>query len=105
MDIVTLGETMVLFTPNKHGMLRYADNFSAQVGGSETNVAIGLSRLKHNVGWISKLGNDEFGWKVFQHLKGEGIDLSQVIFEDHFPTSIYFKEMLNNEEVQVQYYR
>src|SRR5699024_6257453 len=105
MDIITLGETMVLFTPDKTGMLRYMEQFSAQIGGSESNVAIGLVRLGHKVGWISKLGNDEFGWKIFQYLRGEGIDLSQVQFEKNFPTGIYFKEMLNSEEVRVQYYR
>lgn len=105
MDIITLGETMVLFTPNKTGMLRYMDQFSAQIGGSESNVAIGLARMGHKVGWISRLGNDEFGRKIFQYLRGEGIDLSQVEFDNNFPTGIYFKEMLNSEEVRVQYYR
>lgn len=105
MDIITLGETMVLFTPNKSGMLRNMDQFSAQVGGSESNVAIGLVRLGHKVGWISRLGNDEFGWKIYQSLRGEGIDLSQVQFDGDFQTGIYFKEMLNSEEVRVQYYR
>lgn len=105
MDIITLGETMVLFTPDRSGMLRYMDQFSAQIGGAESNVAIGLVRLGHNAGWISRLGNDEFGWKIFQYLRGEGIDLSQVQFDNNFPTGIYFKEMLNSEEVRVQYYR
>lgn len=105
MDIITLGETMVLFTPNKSGMLRNMHQFSAQVGGSESNVAIGLVRLGHKVGWISRLGNDEFGWKIYQSLRGEGIDLREVRFDANFPTGIYFKEMLNSEEVRVQYYR
>lgn len=105
MDIITLGETMVLFTPNKSGMLRNMDQFSAQIGGSESNVAIGLVRLGHKVGWVSRLGNDEFGWKIYQGLRGEGIDLSQVQFDENFPTGIYFKEMLNSEEVRVKYYR
>ncbi|MDY0393550.1 sugar kinase [Virgibacillus halophilus] len=105
MDIITLGETMVLFTPNKAGMLRYMDQYSAQIGGSESNVAIGLTRLGHKVGWISRLGSDEFGYKILQFLRGEGVDLNEVKFDHENPTGIYFKEMLNSEEVRVQYFR
>ncbi|MFD1363342.1 sugar kinase [Lentibacillus salinarum] len=105
MDIITLGETMVLFTPNKVGMLRYMDQYSAQIGGSESNVAVGLVRLGHEVGWISRLGNDEFGRKILRYLRGEGIDISQVYFDNSYPTGIYFKEMLTSEEVKIQYYR
>ncbi|QOY38349.1 PfkB family carbohydrate kinase [Anaerobacillus isosaccharinicus] len=60
MDVVTIGETMVLLTPVSIGQMRYTQQFSRSFGGSESNFAICLSRLDHEVGWISRIGNDEF---------------------------------------------
>lgn len=57
MDVVTLGESMVLFTPDSVGSFCYAGKFDKTIGGAESNVSIALSRLGHNVGWISKLGS------------------------------------------------
>ncbi|MDF2950200.1 MAG: kdgK2, partial [Sedimentibacter sp.] len=54
MEVVTIGETMVLFNPDSPGPLRYAHNFNMSIAGAESNVAIALARLEHNVGWMSK---------------------------------------------------
>lgn len=64
MDVVTLGESMVLFTPDSVGSLSYATKFDKTIGGAESNVAIALSRLGHRVGWMSRVGNDSFGLSV-----------------------------------------
>ncbi|MFB4168265.1 sugar kinase [Virgibacillus sp. JSM 102003] len=105
MDVVTLGETMVLFTPESEGYMRYSANFSAKVAGAESNVAIGLARLGHNSGWISRLGDDEFGKKVHTFIRGEGVDVSTVRFKESASTGLYFKEMVTDDEVRVHYYR
>lgn len=105
MDVVTLGETMVLFTPETSGYMRYATTFSSRVAGAESNVAIGLARLGHNTGWISRLGNDEFGKKILHFIRGEGVDVKEVGFDAASPTGLYFKEMLTEDEIHVQYYR
>jgi 2-dehydro-3-deoxygluconokinase len=42
MDVVTLGETMVLFVPTETGPLKYIYQFNKHIGGAESNVAIGL---------------------------------------------------------------
>lgn len=104
MDVVTIGESMVVFTPTSP-LMKYAHTFSRKFGGAETNVAIGLTRLGHEVGWISKLGNDEFGKALLMFVRGEGIDVSQVSFDSSAPTGIYFKEIRNGGDVRVQYYR
>jgi 2-dehydro-3-deoxygluconokinase len=59
MDVVTIGETMVLFTPESTGLMRYATTFSRKFGGAESNFAIGLTRLGHQAAWISRVGNAE----------------------------------------------
>ncbi|MET3505682.1 sugar kinase [Halalkalibacter oceani] len=105
MDIVALGETMVLFTPDSTGLMRYANSFSRKFGGAESNYAIGLTRLGHQAGWISRVGDDELGKAMLAFIRGEGVDVSQVKVDDSAPTGIYFKEIRSANEVRVQYYR
>ena len=40
-DVVTLGETMILFTPQS--TLKYSQSYFRSIGGAESNVAIGLT--------------------------------------------------------------
>lgn len=105
MDVVTLGETMMLFTPKSTGLMRYAGDFSSKIAGAESNVAIGLARLGHQAGWISRLGNDEFGERIQSFIRGEGVDVSQVTFDDTAATGLYFKEKVTANELRLQYYR
>lgn len=104
-DVITIGESMVVFTPVSSPMMRFSDTFSKNVGGAETNVAIGLARLGHKVGWISKLGADEFGTYILNTVRGEGVDVSQVRREQDFPTGLYFKEIRHADDIRVSYYR
>ncbi|WP_077325573.1 sugar kinase [Virgibacillus siamensis] len=105
MDVVTLGETMVLFTPETPGPMRYTNRYSIRVAGAESNVAIGLSRLGFQAGWISRLGDDEFGKKIQSFIRGEGVDVSQTILEADGDTGLFFKEKLAPNEWRVKYYR
>jgi 2-dehydro-3-deoxygluconokinase len=105
MDVVTIGESMVVFTPTSNGLMRYATHFTKKIGGAESNVAVGLARLGHRAGWISKVGNDEFGKAILAFLKGEGVDISRVKVDNEAPTGIYFKEMRRRNDIRVYYYR
>ncbi|MGG0718031.1 sugar kinase [Robertmurraya massiliosenegalensis] len=104
MDVVTIGESMVVFTPTSP-LMRYAHTYSRKFGGAETNVAIGLTRLGHGVGWISRVGEDEFGKSLLSFIRGEGVDVSQVLYDKTASTGIYFKEIRHGGDVRVQYYR
>ncbi|GAF63897.1 putative sugar kinase [Bacillus sp. TS-2] len=105
MDVITMGETMVLFTPTKEGMLRYANQFEKTYGGAEMNVAIALARLNHEVAWISKVGNDEFGKGITAYIRGEGVDTSQVLADEEAPTGVFFKEIRRADDMRIHYYR
>ncbi len=105
MDVVTIGESMVVFTPTSDGFMRNASHFTKKIGGAESNVAVGLARLGHRAGWISKLGDDEFGKAILAFLKGENVDVSQVTIDQEAPTGIYFKEPRRQNSTRVYYYR
>ena len=105
MDVVSLGEMMVMLVATEPGPMRGVELFRKHVAGSEANVAIGLARLGHQAGWISRLGTDEFGAFVRNFLRGEGVDVSQVILDQNFPTGIAFKERRELGARRVLYYR
>jgi 2-dehydro-3-deoxygluconokinase len=85
--------------------MRYAKNYSSRIAGAETNTLIGLSRLGHKTGWISRVGKDEFGASLLAAVRGEGVNTDEVIEDSEAPTGIFFKEMINEKQVRVQYYR
>lgn len=105
MDVVTFGETMVLFSSNEVLPLEYVYQFNKQIAGAESNTAIGLARLGHNVGWFSKLGEDAFGRFVQNSIRAEGVDTSRTLFTEESPTGIFFKEKKKQDHVNILYYR
>lgn len=105
MDMVTFGESMVLFSPDSSGPLRYVQNFNKSIAGAESNVAIALAKLGHEVGWFSKIGDDEFGRYIQSKIRGEGVDISRVIVDSEKNTGILFKERFMHSNPNVYYYR
>jgi 2-dehydro-3-deoxygluconokinase len=105
MDVISIGETMVLFTPNTPGKMRYSNQFNSKIAGAETNTLIGLAKLGHKAGWISRLGRDEFGTLILTSVRGEGVDVSRVNLDENAPTGVFFKEIINQDRVNIYYYR
>ncbi len=104
-EVITVGETMAAMVPYEYGALRYVYNFRLKAGGAESNVAVGLSKLHHTSGWISRLGDDELGYMVRNALRAEGVDMTQVIWDNEHPTGMMVKQTKHNSETKVIYYR
>ena len=104
MDVVTIGESMVLFEPHEDGLIQYTENFRKRVGGAESNVAIGLSKLGHTVTWMSRLGNDPFGHYIHSFIQGEGVTV-KVAFDSEAPTGVFFKQTGGYSQTSIYYYR
>ena len=83
---------MVLGVPARPGRLRHAPGLELKIGGAESNVAIGLSRLGLAAGWISSLGDDEPGQLVPDRVRGVGVETSQVRRLDGYPTGRFLRE-------------
>lgn len=105
MEVVTFGESMVLFRGDQELPLEYVHQFHKQMAGAESNVAIGLARLGHSAGWFSKLGEDAFGRYILQNIRGQGVDTSRCTYTDAAPTAVFFKERRSGGKTQVYYYR
>src|ERR671920_1390575 len=102
--VVTAGETMVLVVPSAPGRLRHASGVTLSIGGAESNVAIGLSRLGVQAGWVSALGDDELGELVLHRIRAEGVDTSAVRRVPDRPTGLYLREEVAGA-LRVHYYR
>ncbi len=103
-EVVTLGETMALLAAPGIGLLRHAASLDLSVGGAESNLAVGLSRLGHPVAWIGRVGADEFGALVRRTLAAEGVD-GRVVVDDVAPTGLMVKSRRTRDVTQVSYYR
>lgn len=104
-DLVTFGETMIILNPGRTGPLRYVESFSRSMGGAESNVAIGVIRQGHSAGWISRVGDDEWGRYVLATLQGEGVQVGRASFDALAPTGMYLKERPAAGDPRVTYYR
>jgi 2-dehydro-3-deoxygluconokinase len=102
--VVTAGETMVLVVPTAPGRLRHAGAVTLSIGGAESNVAIGLSRLGVAACWVSALGDDELGELVLHRVRAEGVDTSAVRRVPDRPTGLYLREEVAGA-LRVYYYR
>lgn len=72
--VITLGETMVCFSPDSAAPLRYVSSFHPRIAGAESNLAVGLAKLGHEVLWISRLGGGRV-WPLcseYDPLRGRG---------------------------------
>jgi 2-dehydro-3-deoxygluconokinase len=103
-DVITMGETMVLGVPPRPGRLRHATSLELKIGGAESNLAIALSRLGLSAGWAGCLGDDEPGQLVLDRIRAEGVDTSQVRRRNERPTGLYLREQIGTD-VRVYYYR
>ena len=103
--VTTLGEALIVMDPLSKGPLRHVGTFEKHLGGAEFNVAVGLSRLGHRVGWAGSLGDDEFGEEILAFARGEGVDVSRAVLDPGSPTGLYFKEWRALGQLRVHYYR
>jgi len=91
-DVITFGETMVRLTPPHFQRIEQANLFEIEVGGSESNTAIGLARLGLKTAWLSRLPRSPLGRLVVRTLAGYGVDTSHVSWSETDRLGLYFLE-------------
>ncbi|MFJ6280594.1 sugar kinase [Arthrobacter subterraneus] len=104
-EVLCLGETMVLVTPERAEPLVQAESFRLGIGGAESTVALYLAELGHPTSWISQVGNDPLGDRLIRILDRYGVDTSRVRVAPHAPTGVYFKDPSDDGTTTVYYYR
>jgi 2-dehydro-3-deoxygluconokinase len=75
-----------------HERLDTARSLDLNIGGSESNLAIGLARLNRRVAWWSRLPDNALGQHVSQTLRTFGVDTSGIYWQPGARLGTYFIE-------------
>ena len=92
-DVVTLGETMLRLTPPNFRRLEQTASLDLEVGGTESNVAIGLARLGLKTLWLSRLTDNALGRLIANTIAAQRVDTSRIVWTDEDRIGVLFFEM------------
>lgn len=90
--VLTIGEPMGLFVAEEAKPLKDVEHFTRLVCGAEVNFSIGLSRLGHEVAYVSRLGRDPLGDHIRDFLEENHIDTTYISTDDYYLTGMQMKE-------------
>ena len=102
--LVTFGETMGLLRAEQPGPLAHVTSLGLGIGGTESNVAIGVQRLGGAAVWCGRVGDDSLGQLVAREIRAEGVDV-RVTVDAGAPTGLMLKERRTPTTQKVSYYR
>jgi 2-dehydro-3-deoxygluconokinase len=89
-EVVSLGEPLLEFNAVEPGLLREVSSYEVGWGGDTSNFAIAVARLGGSVGYVSRIGADDFGQIFIDLWEAEGVDTRYVVRDGSAPTGIYF---------------
>lgn len=101
--LLTFGESMGLISTHRIGTLEHAPEARVTMGGAESNVAIGVSRLGGSVTWVGRVGRDAVGDLIEKRLCSEGVN-TLAIRDDSF-TGLMMRHRRAGATVHVDYHR
>ncbi|WHP58807.1 sugar kinase [Arthrobacter sp. KFRI-F3372] len=95
---------MALLTAQHPGPLAHVSSMGLGIGGSESNVAIGVQRLGGTAVWCGRTGADSLGQLVRREIRAEGVTVRS-IEDQSAPTGLMLKERRTMSTQKVSYYR
>ncbi len=106
LEVLTVGRVGVDLYPLQSGVpLADVQTFAKFLGGTATNVAVGLARLGHRSAVLTKVGPDGFGDFVRQAMTGFGVDTRYVGTAADLQTPIAFCALNPPEDPPLLFYR
>ncbi len=104
--VLALGELLIDFVATERGgSLGDVTTFVRAPGGAPANVAVGVARLGVRSGFIGKVGDDPFGHHLADVLRAEGVDVSQLRFDDEARTALAFVSLSVTGDRDFMFYR
>jgi 2-dehydro-3-deoxygluconokinase len=101
--LVTAGETMALVVQATPGAPRNGERMCFGIGGSESNVAIGVRRLGVPATWIGRIGEDQAGELILRELRAEQVEVIAAL--DRAPTGLMLRWRPTTLHGRVEYHR
>jgi 2-dehydro-3-deoxygluconokinase len=106
LDVITIGEPLVLLAAQQTGPLEDVDTFKRITAGAEFNVATGLARLGMRTAYIGQVGQDSFGRFLTSAMAREGIDHSQLRQSSQHRTGFMLKTRNDDgSDPAIEYFR
>lgn len=104
-EVVCVGESMALVTPDPPAPLETGGPMRLEVAGAESTVACYLAQLGVRAAWVSRVGADPLGELLLATIDGWGVDTSAVAVDPGAPTGVFFKDPGLTSTTRVYYYR
>lgn len=103
-SVLTFGETMGLVRGDDLGGWETVSRATVGIGGADSNVAIGLTRLGVETAWVGRVGDDALGRRVEREIRGEGVR-TRVVVDAARATGLMLKERRTARHGRVTFYR
>lgn len=84
---------MIRFSPPFGTSLESASSWQVHVGGAESNVAVGLSRLGLRSAWLSRLPETPLGHRVAREIAAHGVEVEQILWAPEERIGLCFIEL------------
>lgn len=104
-EVMTIGEPMVNLIADSTETYLEARQLPRQMAGAEFNVAIGVSRQGHSIGYVTQLGDDWQGDLIVDYMNATGIDTSAIRRVSDAATGFQLKVRSSDGEPKVIYFR
>lgn len=91
-QVLTFGEPMGLLVADEMKLLKDVAHYTRYVCGAEVNFSVGMSRLGHDVAYISRIGRDPFGEHIDDFLRANHIETSYLQYDLVYNTGMQLKE-------------
>jgi len=86
--MMVIGEALYdLFAQTGKSLAKTA-HFTPKMGGAPANLAVTAAKIGGDVGFIGKVGADEFGQHLQSFISSQGVDVSHLTQDPHQPTMI-----------------
>lgn len=104
-EVMTIGEPMVNLIADASQPYVEARGLPKQMAGAEFNVAIGVARQRHSVGYVTTLGNDWQGDLIVDYMNRTGIDTTSIRRVNDAATGYQLKMLSEDGDPRVVYFR
>ncbi len=106
LDVVTIGRSSVdLYGQQVGGRLEDMAAFVKAVGGSPTNMAVGVARLGLKPGLITRVGDEHMGRFIREQLEREGVDTQGVRTDPQRLTALVVLGVRDDKQFPLIFYR
>ena len=89
-EIIAIGEPMLEFNAEEEGALSEVRRFIVGWGGDTSNFCVAASRAGASVGYLTRLGDDQFGESFIKLWRAEKIDTSRMVRDPDAFTAAYY---------------